>query len=322
MKPYVLGIDIGGTNTVFGIVDARGNVIASSSIKTGKHAEFNDYLEELYTEATHLIEANDAVDKIQGIGIGAPNANYYTGEINNAANLPWKDVKLAQLVSEKFGIPVAVTNDANAAALGEMTYGAARGLKDFIMITLGTGVGSGIVINGQVVYGHDGLAGELGHMIIKRNNGRLCGCGRTGCLEAYCSATGVARSAREFLEIRTEPSLLRNIPVEEITSKDVYDAASKGDQIAKDIFNYTGTLLGEAMADMAVFSSPEAFILFGGLSKSGELLLRPLREALDRNMISMFKGKAKIILSELKEADAAVLGASALGWEAKTIASA
>lgn len=322
MKPYVLGIDIGGTNTVFGIVDARGNVIASSSIKTGKHAEFNNYLEELYTEASHLIEANDAVDKIQGIGIGAPNANYYTGEINNAANLPWKDVKLAQLISEKFGIPVAVTNDANAAALGEMTYGAARGLKDFIMITLGTGVGSGIVINGQVVYGHDGLAGELGHVIIKRNNGRLCGCGRTGCLEAYCSATGVARSAREFLEIRTEPSLLRNIPVEEITSKDVFDAANKGDQIAKDIFNYTGTLLGEAMADMTVFSSPEAFILFGGLSKSGELLMKPLREAMDRNMLSVFKGKPKIILSELKEADAAVLGASALGWEAKPIAQA
>lgn len=319
MKPYVLGIDIGGTNTVFGIVDARGNVIASSSIKTGKHADFNDYLEELYTEASRLIEVNDAIDKIQGIGIGAPNANYYTGEINNAANLPWKDVKLSQLVSEKFGIPVAVTNDANAAALGEMTYGAARGLKDFIMITLGTGVGSGIVINGQVVYGHDGLAGELGHMIIKRNNGRLCGCGRTGCLEAYCSATGVARSAREFLEIRTEPSLLRNIPVVEITSKDVYDAAIKGDQLAKDIFDYTGTLLGEALADMVVFSSPEAFILFGGLSKSGDLLLKPLREAMDRNTMSIFRGKAKIILSELKEADAAVLGASALGWEAKPL---
>ena len=319
MKPYVLGIDIGGTNTVFGIVDARGNVIASSSIKTGKHADFNDYLDELYSEASHLIEANEATDKIQGIGIGAPNANYYTGEINNAANLPWKDVKLAQLVSEKFGIPVAVTNDANAAALGEMTYGAARGLKDFIMITLGTGVGSGIVINGQVVYGHDGLAGELGHLIIKRNNGRLCGCGRTGCLEAYCSATGVARSAREFLEIRTEPSILRNLPIEEITSKDVYDAAIQGDQIAKDIFNYTGTLLGEAMADMTVFSSPEAFILFGGLAKSGELLLRPMREAMDRTMLSAFKGKTKIILSELKEADAAVLGASALGWEAKPL---
>ena len=319
MKPYVLGIDIGGTNTVFGIVDARGNVIASSSIKTGKHADFNDYLDELYSEASHLIEANEATDKIQGIGIGAPNANYYTGEINNAANLPWKDVKLAQLVSEKFGIPVAVTNDANAAALGEMTYGAARGLKDFIMITLGTGVGSGIVINGQVVYGHDGLAGALGHLIIKRNNGRLCGCGRTGCLEAYCSATGVARSAREFLEIRTEPSILRNLPIEEITSKDVYDAAIQGDQIAKDIFNYTGTLLGEAMADMTVFSSPEAFILFGGLAKSGELLLRPMREAMDRTMLSAFKGKPKIILSELKEADAAVLGASALGWEAKPL---
>lgn len=317
MKPYVLGIDIGGTNTVFGIVDARGNVIASSSIKTGKHANFEDYLDELYTEATHLIDSHDATDKIQGIGIGAPNANYYTGEIDNAVNLPWPTLPLAKLVSEKFGIPVAVTNDANAAALGEMTYGAARGLKDFIMITLGTGVGSGIVINGQVVYGHDGLAGELGHVIIKRNNGRLCGCGRTGCLEAYCSATGVARTAREFLEARNEPSILRNMPIEDITSKDVYDAAMNGDKLAKDIFDYTGTLLGEAMADMTVFSSPQAFILFGGLAKSGELLLRPLREAMDRNMLSMFKGKPKILLSELKEADAAVLGASALGWEAK-----
>ena len=317
MKPYVLGIDIGGTNTVFGIVDARGNVIASSSIKTQKHNNFDDYLDELHTEATRLIEANDAVDKIQGIGIGAPNANYYTGCIDNAVNLPWPSLPLAQLVSDKFGIPVAVTNDANAAALGEMTYGAARGLKDFIMITLGTGVGSGIVINGQVVYGHDGLAGELGHVIVKRNNGRLCGCGRTGCLETYCSATGVARTAREFLEARTEPSLLRNLDIEAITSKDVYDAAMNGDQLAKDIFNFTGTILGEAMADMTVFSSPEAFILFGGLAKSGDLLLRPLKEAMDRNMLSMFKGKPKVILSELKEADAAVLGASALGWDAK-----
>lgn len=317
MKPYVLGIDIGGTNTVFGIVDARGNVIASSSIKTCKHLNFEDYLDELYTEASRLIEQNDAVDKIQGIGIGAPNANYYTGRIDDAVNLPWPSLPLADLVREKFGIPVAVTNDANAAALGEMTYGAARGLKDFIMITLGTGVGSGIVINGQVVYGHDGLAGELGHLIIKRNNGRLCGCGRTGCLEAYCSATGVARTAREFLEISHEPSLLRNIPIEEITSKDVYDAAVNGDKLAKEIFDYTGRLLGEALADMMVFSSPEAFIFFGGLAKSGDLLLRPVREAMEKNMLPTFKGKAKIILSELKEADAAVLGASALGWEAK-----
>ena len=318
MKPYVLGIDIGGTNTVFGLVDTRGMVIASASIKTGKHSNINDYIDELYTEAMRLIEANDAVDKIHGIGIGAPNANYFTGTIEDGVNLPWPTpIPLAELVSTKFGIPVAITNDANAAAIGEMTYGAARGLKDFIMITLGTGVGSGIVINGQVVYGHDGFAGELGHMIVKHNSGRLCGCGRTGCLEAYCSATGVARTAREFLEIRTEPSTLRNLPIEQITSKDVYDAAMNGDQLAKDVFDYTGKILGEAFCDMMVFSSPEAFILFGGLAKSGELLLKPLRTAMDLNMMGIFKGKAKVLLSELKEADAAVLGASALGWEAK-----
>lgn len=318
MKPYVIGIDMGGTNTVFGIVDARGVVLASSSIKTAKHNNFDDYVDELYTEMQRLIDTVDAKDKIHGIGIGAPNANYYTGEITDGVNLPWPTpIPLAQKISDKFGIPCTVTNDANAAAIGEMTYGAARGLKDFIMITLGTGVGSGIVINGQVVYGHDGFAGELGHVTIKRNNGRLCGCGRTGCLEAYCSATGVARTAREFLEIRKEPSLLRNIPIEDITSKDVYDAAVAGDQIAKEVFDYTGKLLGEAMADMTVFSSPEAFIVFGGLAKSGELLMRPLREAMDRNMLSIFKGKPKVMLSELKEADAAVLGASALGWEAK-----
>lgn len=318
MKPYVLGIDIGGTNTVFGIVDTRGTVIASNSIKTQKHSDINDYIDELYTEITRLIQLNDAVDKIHGIGIGAPNANYFTGTIEDGVNLIWPTpIPLAQLVRDKFGIPVAVTNDANAAAIGEMTYGAARGLKDFIMITLGTGVGSGIVINGQMTYGHDGFAGELGHMIVKRNNGRLCGCGRTGCLEAYCSATGVARSAREFLEVRTEPSLLRNLPIEAITSKDVYDAAINGDKLAIDIFNYTGTILGEAFADMMVFASPEAFILFGGLAKSGELLMKPLREAMDKNMMGIFRGKAKVLLSELKEADAAILGASALGWEAK-----
>lgn len=319
-KPYVIGIDMGGTNTVFGIVDARGIVIATSSIKTQKHSNINDYIDELYTETTKLIEANDAVGKVHGIGIGAPNANYYTGIIEDGVNLPWPTpIPLAQLVSEKFGIPVAITNDANAAAIGEMTYGAARGLKDFIMITLGTGVGSGIVINGQLVYGHDGFAGELGHVIVKRNNGRLCGCGRTGCLEAYCSATGVARTAREFLEARTDESILRNIPTEDITSKDVYDAAVAGDKLAKDIFDFTGNLLGEALADFTVFSAPEAFILFGGLAKSGELLMKPLRNSMEKNMLSIWKGKVKLLPSELKEADAAVLGASALGWEAKPI---
>jgi len=323
-KPYVIGIDIGGTNTVFGIVDARGQVLASDSIKTLKHADFDSYIVDLKDGIDRLLAANDAVGKIHGIGIGAPNSNYYTGEIINPPNLPWGPViPLAKKVSEAFpGIPVAVTNDANAAALGEMTYGAARGMRDFIMITLGTGVGSGIVINGQLVYGHDGFAGELGHVIMKRNNGRICGCGRTGCLEAYCSATGVARTAREFLEIRTEPSSLRSLQIEDITSKDVYDAAMNGDKMAKEIFDYTGTILGEALADMVAFSSPQAIILFGGLAKSGDLILRPVRETLEKKVMPIFRGKTKVIVSELKESDAAVLGASALGWEAKYLASA
>ncbi|MBE6311169.1 MAG: ROK family protein [Bacteroidales bacterium] len=318
VKPYVIGIDMGGTNTAFGIVDARGTVIASNSIKTRKHSKIEDYIDELYTEISRLIEANDAQDKIQGIGIGAPNANYFTGVIEDGVNLPWPTpIPLAELVSNKFGIPTRITNDANAAAIGEMTYGVARGLKDFIMITLGTGVGSGIVINGQMVYGHDGFAGELGHVVMKRNNGRMCGCGRTGCLEAYCSATGVARTAREFLDIRTEPSKLRDLQVEEITSKDVYDAAIAGDKIAKDIFEYTGDILGQALADFATFSSPEAFVLFGGLTKAGDLIMKPVQEALDKNILGCYKGKVKLLVSELKESDAAILGASALGWEAK-----
>lgn len=319
-KPYVLGIDIGGTNTVFGIVDARGQVVASDSIKTRKHNVFADYIAELHDGIARLLRANDAEDKIQGIGIGAPNANYYTGNIDNNVNLPWSapNLPLAEEVSRSFGgIPVAVTNDANAAAIGEMTYGAARGMRDFIMITLGTGVGSGIVVNGQVVYGHDGFAGELGHVIVKRNNGRICGCGRTGCLEAYASATGVARTAREFLEIRTDPSSMRELDIETITSKDVYDAAVAGDKLAKEVFEYTGKILGDAFADMIAFSSPQAIILFGGLAKSGDLLLKPVREEMEKALMPVFKGKTKIILSELKESDAAVLGASALGWEAK-----
>ncbi len=317
-KPYVVGIDIGGTNTVFGIVDARGNVIASNSIKTGKHANIEDYIEELKTALNKLIEAHDAKDKIHGIGVGAPNSNYFTGTIEYATNLPWKGVvPLAKLLTEAFGVPVAVTNDANAAVIGEMTYGAARGMKDFIMITLGTGVGSGIVVNGQLVYGHDGFAGELGHVIVKPSNGRMCGCGRTGCLETYCSATGVARTAREFLEIRTDPSRLRDLPIEEITSKDVYDAAIAGDKLAREIFQYTGEIMGRAFANFVAFSSPEAIILFGGLARAGELLMKPIKESMDRNMLNMFKGKTKLLLSELKESDAAVLGASALGWEAR-----
>ena len=317
-KPYVVGIDIGGTNTVFGIVDARGTIIASGSIKTNKFNEVEDYVNELHTELFRLLEQNNATDKIMGIGVGAPNGNYFNGTIEFAPNLPWRGViPLAQMLTDRFGIPVSLTNDANAAAIGEMPYGAARGLKDFIMITLGTGVGSGIVVNGQLVYGHDGFAGELGHVIVRPNNGRLCGCGRTGCLEAYTSATGVARTAREFLEVRNDPSSLRQIPIQDITSKDVYDAAITGDKLALEIFDYTGKILGEAFANFIAFSSPKAIILFGGLAKAGDLILKPIKEAMDRNTLNIYKGKVKIMFSELKESDAAVLGASALGWEAK-----
>jgi len=317
-KPYVVGIDIGGTNTVFGIVDARGNIISSGAVKTGSYEEVEKYVDDVCKSLLPLIIAQGGVEKIKGIGIGAPNGNYYSGTIEFAPNLPWKGIiPLAAMFEERLGIPTALTNDANAAAVGEMTYGAARGMKDFIMITLGTGVGSGIVINGQMVYGHDGFAGELGHVIVRRENGRVCGCGRKGCLEAYCSATGVARTAREVLAARTEPSLLRNIPAESITSKDVYDAAVQGDVIAQEIFDNTGTLLGEALADFIAFSSPEAIVLFGGLAKSGDYIMKPIQRGIDNNILNIFKGKAKLLVSELKDSDAAVLGASALAWELK-----
>lgn len=318
-KPYVLGIDIGGTNSVFGVVDARGTIMYSGSIKTGKYSDVNDYVAELAKGLNLVIDQAGGKDKIKGIGVGAPNGNYFNGCIEFAPNLPWKGkIPLAQLISEATGgIPVALTNDANAAAIGEMTYGVARGMKDFIVITLGTGVGSGIVIGGNLVYGHDGFAGELGHVIMRRHNGRLCGCGRHGCLEAYASATGVARTAREYLEIRKEDSLLRELNTEEITSKDVFDAAIKGDKIALEIFEATGTILGEAIADFVAFSSPEAIILFGGLTKAGDLIMNPIKAAMDKNMLKVFEGKTKLLFSQLKESDAAVLGASALGWEAK-----
>ena len=317
-KPYVVGIDIGGTNTVFGVVDARGTILYSGSIKTGKYVEIDDYVTALANGLMSVIDQAGGTEMIKGIGVGAPNGNFFNGCIEFAPNLPWKNkVPLAQLISEKVGVPVALTNDANAAAIGEMTYGAARGLKDFIVITLGTGVGSGIVIGGNLVYGHDGFAGELGHVIMRRNNGRPCGCGRQGCLEAYASATGVARTAREFLAIRKDDSLLRELDPDQITSKDVYDAAMKGDALAQEIFEFTGYILGEAFADFVAFSSPEAIILFGGLTKAGDLIMNPIKQAMDKNMLNIYAGKTKLLFSQLKESDAAVLGASALGWEAK-----
>ena len=314
-KSYVVGMDIGGTNTVFGVVDKRGSVLASDSVKTQQYDQIEDYIDAVCKKLIPLVQKFGGPENFKGMGVGAPNGNYYNGTIEFAPNLPWKGViPLAALFEERLSIPTALTNDANAAAIGEMTYGAARGMKDFIMITLGTGVGSGIVINGQLVYGHDGFAGELGHICVERN-GRECGCGRKGCLETYCSATGVARTAREFLVARAEPSLLRDISSEAIQSKDVYDAAVKGDKIALEIFEYTGMILGRAIADFIAFSSPEAIILFGGLAKSGEYIMNPIKKAIDDNVLKIYEGKTKVLLSQLKDADAAVLGASALGWE-------
>ena len=301
---YALGIDIGGTNTVVGLVDKEGKVLGTDSIKTQSFPVLEEYVKTVSKLAKDLIAKNNvSIAEIVGLGIGAPNANYYTGNIEMAPNLPWKQdkVPLAKMFREELNIPVTITNDANAAALGEKMYGVAKDMDNFIMITLGTGVGSGIVINGQLVYGHDGFAGELGHVIIERN-GRLCGCGRRGCLETYCSATGIVRTAKE-----------RNTPF--LTSKDIYDAAVKGDETAIDIFKETGTRLGRAFADMVVFSSPEAFVLFGGLAKAGDFIVKYTKEAMEEAIMPIFKGKVKILLSTMKDADAAVLGASALAWQ-------
>lgn len=318
-KTYVVGIDIGGQTSKIGIVDARGTVMTQSSIRTDTHTDVKLFVNDLCAALNKLISEVGGITNIRGIGIGAPNGNFYTGTIENAVNLTWGGntaIPFAKLMSDKMGVPVALTNDANAAAVGEMTYGAARGMKNFIMITLGTGVGSGIVINGEVVYGHDGFAGELGHTTAVRNNGRQCNCGRTGCLETYASAIGLARTAREWLDSSNEQSVLRNIP-ENITSKDVFEAAYQGDALAKRIFEYTGKKLGESFADFVAFSAPEAIVLFGGLARSGDLLLKPIEESMNASLLHLWKKKIKIIFSQLKESDAAILGASALAWELK-----
>lgn len=312
----VIGIDVGGQTTKCGVVDARGTVIAQTVIRTDTHDTVEPYIAELAAALKKIIAEAGAEGAIRGIGVGAPNANYYTGDIENAVNLSWGhtgSLHFAAMLKEAMGgIPVSLTNDANAAAMGEMTYGAARGMKNFIMITLGTGVGSGIVINGEIVYGHDGFAGELGHTSIVRHNGRLCNCGKTGCLEAYCSAIGMARTAREWLDMTEEPSLLRSLDV--ITSKDIYDAAKEGDALAKKLFDYTGTLLGAACADFIAFSAPEAIVLFGGLARSKEFLTEPIERSMNANVLPLWRGKVKLVYSSLKESDAAILGASALAW--------
>ena len=320
IKPYVIGLDLGGTNAVFGIVDQRGEIKATTAIKTQQYDTAEAFIEASINALLPIIEQVGGIEKIRSMGVGAPNGNYYKGTIEIAPNIKWAHdciVPLGKMFSEKLnGIPVAVTNDANAAAIGEMVYGVARGMKNFIVITLGTGVGSGIVVNGQLVYGSDGFAGELGHVtMVRGEEGRMCGCGRKGCLETYCSATGVARTARELLDKTSRPSLLRDIKPNDIPSLDVSIAAGKGDELAKEIYEFTGKMLGEACADFATFCSPEAFIFFGGMTKAGELIMDPIRRAYDAHVLPVYKGKAQFLVSGLDGASAAVLGASAIGWE-------
>lgn len=316
-KKYVVGVDVGGQTTKIGVVSESGEVLDRVVIRSdiyGSDAEA--YINALAGAVLSCIDNAGVKGLVKGVGVGAPNGNYYTGEISMAVNLEWAantSVKFSSMLSSRIGeLPVVLTNDANAAAIGEMTYGAARNKKNFIMLTLGTGVGSGIIIDGKLVYGHDGFAGELGHVNVIRDSARLCGCGRRGCLETYCSAMGVARTAREWLDTSDEPSLLRG--VDKISSKEVYDAAKAGDALALRVFEFTGTILGRAMADFVAFSAPEAFVLFGGLTKAKEFFYEPMRKAMEENLLKIWKGKVDILFSHLDESDAAILGASALAW--------
>lgn len=318
MNDFALGIDIGGTNTVFGLVDRRGSIKYRGAISTGRHQTVDAFIDDLYEAVSPAFEQVGGIQNIKGIGVGAPNGNYYKGTIEYAPNLNWKGiVPITDLITQKFNLPSALTNDANAAAVGEMMYGAAKGMKDFIVITLGTGVGSGIVANGNLILGHDGFAGELGHTIIIPEGRLHWGTGAKGSLEAYCSATGVRLTAIEMLGNSSETSLLRDFSYEDINSKVVYDCAVQEDALANRVYQFTGDVLGKALANFIMFSSPEAIILFGGLCKAGDLILNPTIKAMEENLLPIFQNKVKLIFSELKEADAAILGASALVWEIK-----
>ena len=313
---FAIGIDIGGTNTKYGLVNHRGEIMEKGDLRTDAHPQIETFIDALYEALQPIIIKHAGDGKVKGIGIGAPNGNYYTGTIDYAPNLHWRGIiPLAKLVTEKFALPSALTNDANAAAVGEMNYGAARGMRDFIMITLGTGVGSGIVANGQLVYGHDGFAGELGHTIIRPGGRKHWSTDLDGSLEAYCSATGIVLTAKELFEKNNEDSSLRKLKPEDITSKEIYECAVKGDKLAQEVYRFTGQILGEALANFVMFSSPEAIILFGGVIKAGDLIMVPTREHMEKNLLPIFQNKVKLVFSELKEADAAILGASALVWD-------
>jgi glucokinase len=313
-----IGIDIGGTNTKYGVVNHRGEILfKGDNLRTNQFQQVEDFVDELYNTLMPLMQ-EVGPENIKGIGIGAPNSNYLSGSIEHAPNLHWKGiVPLANMVSTKFSKPCSLTNDANAAAEGEMMYGAARGLRHFILITLDTGVGSGIVVNGHLVYGCDGFAGELGHTIIRHGGRKHWSTGLEGSLEAYASATGIALTAKELLNSLDTPSLLRHYPMEKIDAKKVYECAVKGDDIASEVYRFTGQILGEALANFIKFSSPEAIVLFGGVLNAGDLIVNPAKEHMEKNLLPIYRNKVKLLLSELKESDAAILGASALVWDMK-----
>ncbi len=314
-KHVALGIDIGGTNTKFGVVNHRGEVLEKGNIRTDAYPTVEEYIDALYEAVHPLIDSHGKEKNFDGIGVGAPNANYYTGTIEQAPNLPWKGIiPFAEMIKAKFALPCTITNDANAAAIGEMLFGAARGMKDFIMITLGTGVGSGIIAGGKLIYGHDGFAGELGHTIVKPGGRKHWSTGSEGSLEAYASATGISITAKK-MRAEFPESMLNQYPEEAINSKTVHECALKGDPISIEVFRYTGQKLGEALANFVMFSSPEAILLFGGVIKAGDFILKPTKLHMERNLLPIFRNKVKLVFSELDEADAAILGASALVWE-------
>lgn len=316
-KDTVAGIDIGGTFTKFGIIDRLGNVLTEGTVPTDQTSDVNNYLDELCDALDKAIQqAGDSV-AVKGIGIGAPNANYRRRSIELAPNLKWahgKVIYLVSLLQKRYSIPVAITNDANAAALGEMIYGGAKGMKDFILVTLGTGLGSGFIVNGELMYGHDGFAGELGHVHVKEN-GRLCACGRRGCLETYVSAPGIKRTVFELLAEYNGASELSEYSFDRLTSEIIYQAATRGDAIALKAFEITGEILGTSLADAVAYTSPEKIFLFGGLAKSGDYILKPTRENFEKNLLKIYQGKIPIVLSALSESNVAVLGASALIWQ-------
>lgn len=316
-KPFAVGIDIGGTTTKFGIVTRDGKILEQDRVPSNEHDIVEDFIESLYAKIGPMIDRAGGIDQFVGIGMGAPNGNFYSGTIEYAPNLRWKGIiPIAHLMYKRFGLPTKLTNDANAAAMGEMIYGCAKTMRHFITITLGTGVGSGIVVDGKILLGHDGFAGELGHTIIRPGGRRHKSTGMHGSLEAYASATGVRETAIEFLTKHPEEaSLLRDYSINDLTSETVYNCAMQGDKIANEIFEFTGQILGESLANFVMFSSPEAIVLFGGLTKAGNLLLNPTRKHMEENLLPIFKNKVRLVFSELREADAAILGASALIWD-------